>query len=46
PAPLLAGPLPRGAAPLAWLGRHSLIYYMLHQPVMIGALLVWEELAR
>lgn len=25
---------------LAWLGRHSLGYYMVHQPVMIGALML------
>lgn len=31
----LAGSAP---APLAWLGRWSLSWYMLHQPVMIGAL--------
>jgi uncharacterized membrane protein len=34
----LAAPLPRSAGPLAWLGRWSLSWYMLHQPVMIGAL--------
>lgn len=28
--------------PLAWLGRWSLSYYMLHQPVMIGALMAWK----
>jgi len=33
--------LPRSVAPLAWLGRHSLSYYMLHQPVMIGALMLF-----
>ena len=30
--------LPAGVAPLAWLGRWSLSWYMLHQPVMIGTL--------
>lgn len=34
------GPLPRAAAPLAWLGRHSLGWYMLHQPVLFGAMLL------
>jgi len=31
--------VPRAARPLAVLGRWSLSYYMLHQPVMIGLLL-------
>ena len=35
------GPLGRG---LAWLGRHSLAYYMLHQPVLIGVLMGWGAL--
>ena len=35
------GPVPRVAAPLAMLGRFSLSYYMLHQPVMIGGLLLF-----
>ncbi len=29
--------------PLAWLGRWSLSYYMLHQPVLIGALLIFSN---
>lgn len=35
----LMAPVPRPLAGLALLGRWSLTYYMLHQPVMIGALL-------
>ncbi|MCY7370040.1 MAG: DUF1624 domain-containing protein [Polaromonas sp.] len=35
----LAGPQRRAAmVPLAWLGRWSLSWYMVHQPVLIGAL--------
>lgn len=45
-APWIAGPLPRAAAPLAALGRYSLGYYMLHQPIMIGALMLWGWLVR
>ena len=29
--------------PLAFLGRWSLSYYMLHQPVMLGALWLWTQ---
>lgn len=36
PRPLL--PQPRGVSGLCWLGRHSLIIYMLHQPVMLAVL--------
>jgi len=37
--PWLIGPLPRGLRPLTVLGRWSLSFYMLHQPVLIGLLL-------
>jgi uncharacterized membrane protein len=39
-APFLRGAIPRGLAPLAWLGRWSLSWYMLHQPLLIGAMLL------
>ena len=37
----LAGPLPVVLQPLTILGRYSLSYYMLHQPVMIGAVMAF-----
>jgi uncharacterized membrane protein len=42
----LAGPLPGGGRPLAVLGRWSLSFYMVHQPVLIGAILAWQALMR
>jgi uncharacterized membrane protein len=39
---LLAGPLPSSARGLAVLGRWSLSFYMLHQPVLIGGVLAWR----
>lgn len=36
---VLAGPLPAPLRPLALLGRWSLSFYMLHQPLLLGALL-------
>jgi uncharacterized membrane protein len=41
----LAGPTPALARPLAALGRWSLSFYMVHQPVLIGAILAWRALA-
>ena len=37
---LLAGAIARAFAPLAWMGRWSLSWYMLHQPLLIGAMLL------
>jgi uncharacterized membrane protein len=37
---LLAGPLPAALGPLAALGRWSLSFYMVHQPVLIGLVLL------
>lgn len=42
----LSGRLPAPLKPLALLGRWSLSYYMLHQPVMIGALMAIAWLAK
>lgn len=43
PPPRPGGPLRRG---LALLGRWSLSYYMLHQPVLIGGLMLWQATMR
>lgn len=40
----LAAPLPAALRPLAALGRWPLTFYMLHQPVFIGALLAGRKL--
>ncbi|KQW36996.1 DUF1624 domain-containing protein [Rhizobacter sp. Root404] len=42
----LTGTLPAALAPLATLGRWSLSFYMLHQPVLIGALMLVSTLRR
>jgi uncharacterized membrane protein len=41
----LAGKVPSAARPLAALGRWSLTFYMVHQPVLIGAILAWRAIA-
>ena len=38
---LATGSVPGALRPLAVLGRWSLSFYMLHQPLLIGALLLW-----
>lgn len=38
----LAGAVPNVLRPLAVLGRYSLSFYMLHQPVLIGGILAWR----
>lgn len=42
--PVLSGEIPRALRPLATLGRWSLSFYMVHQPVLIGALMAWQFL--
>ncbi len=42
----LSGPLPRPLSPLAVLGRWSLSFYMLHQPVLIGGLMLFLWFSR
>lgn len=46
PAQPLARAVPRAGAPLVLLGRYSLSWYMLHQPALIGGLLLWGALMR
>ncbi len=41
---LLSGPLPRALHLLAVLGRWSLSFYMVHQPVFFGLLMGWQAL--
>ncbi len=42
----LARPLPSAFKPLVGIGRWSLSYYMLHQPLLIGVLMLFGKLAQ
>ena len=42
---VLRGGLPNAAQPLALLGRWSLSFYMLHQPLLIGGLMAWQAVS-
>ena len=35
---------PTISPPLGWMGRHSLLLYLLHQPVIYGVLMAWNAL--
>jgi uncharacterized membrane protein len=43
---VLQGPLAAGAGPLAWMGRWSLSWYMVHQPVLIAMVMGATALVR
>ena len=43
---VMTGPVPAAVRPLAVLGRWSLSFYMLHQPVFIGLLMAWAQLQK
>ncbi len=38
-------PFPGWAAPLLWLGRHTLLIYLIHAPVILAFLLAWKSIA-
>jgi uncharacterized membrane protein len=44
-SPLLSWTVPGQGTPLAWMGRHSLSWYMLHQPVLIGSVMLFGMIA-
>jgi uncharacterized membrane protein len=42
---LVAMRMPKATAPLSWMGRWSLSWYMVHQPVMIGVLALISQVS-
>jgi len=42
---LVQGAIPRALQPLAWMGRWSLSWYMLHQPILLGAMMLVKRVS-
>ena len=46
PSPVVTIEVPGALSPLSWLGRWSLSWYMLHQPVLIGAMTAIQAMSK